>query len=124
MPQVGTQVVPPGQVLLDLLTSSSHVLANPECTNLQKEFRKIYFIFLEGCKFPFSVIINRHEGRHSERSAANNKLYVPKEPRINCTGFSYLGPKLYNMLTAEIKNARSMDDFKTKLMEWIWKNIH
>ena len=33
----------------------------------------------------------RHEGRHSERSAANNELYVPKEPRIQCTGFSYLG---------------------------------
>ena len=66
----------------------------------------------------------RHEGRHSERSAANNELYVPKEPRIQCTGFSYLGPKLYNMLTAEIKNAKSMDDFKSKLMEWIWKNIH
>ena len=27
----------------------------------------------------------RHEGRISERSAANNKLYVPKEPRIQCT---------------------------------------
>ena len=66
----------------------------------------------------------RHEGRHSERSAANNELYVPKEPRIQCTGFSYLGPKLYNVLTAKVKNAKSMDDFKSKLMEWIWKNIH
>ena len=65
-----------------------------------------------------------HEGRHSQRSAANNELYVPKEPRIQSTGFSYLGPKLYNMLTADIKNAKSIDDFKTKLMEWIWKNIH
>ena len=58
----------------------------------------------------------RHEGRHSERSEANNELYVPKEPRIQCTGFSYLGPKLYNMLTTDIKNAKSIDDFKTKLM--------
>ena len=66
----------------------------------------------------------RHEGRHSERSAANNELYVPKEPRINCTGFSYLGPKLYNMLTTDIKSAKSIEDFKNKLMGWIWKNIH
>ena len=32
--------------------------------------------------------------------------------------------KLYNILTTDIKNAKSIDDFKTKLMEWIWKNIH
>ena len=66
----------------------------------------------------------KHEGRHSERSVANNELYVPKEPRINCTGFSYLGPKLYNMLTTDIKSAKSIEDFKNKLMGWIWKNIH
>ena len=66
----------------------------------------------------------RHEGRHSDRSAANNELYVPKKARINCTGFSYLGPKLYNMLTTDIKSAKSIEDFKNKLMGWIWKNIH
>ena len=66
----------------------------------------------------------RHEGRHSERSAANNELYVPKEPRIQCTGFSYLGSKLYNMITADIKNAKTIDHLKTKLLGWIWKNIH
>ena len=32
--------------------------------------------------------------------------------------------KLYNILTTDIKNAKSIDDFKTKLMGWIWKNIH
>ena len=32
--------------------------------------------------------LSRHEGKHSERSAANNELYVPKKPRIECTGFS------------------------------------
>ena len=66
----------------------------------------------------------RHEGRHSDRSAANNELYVPKKARINCTGFSYLGPKLYNMLTTDVKSAKSIEDFKNKLMGWIWKNIH
>ena len=42
----------------------------------------------------------------------------------SCTGFSYLGPKLYNMLTTDIKNVKSIDDFKTKLKGWIWNNIH
>ena len=68
--------------------------------------------------------LSRHEGKHSERNNANNELYVPKKPLVKCTGFSYLGPKLYNMLTTEVKSAKSIDDFKTKLMGWIWKNIH
>ena len=68
--------------------------------------------------------LSRHDGKHSERNNANNELYVPKKPLVKCTGFSYLGPKLYNMLTTEVKNAKSIDDFKNKLMGWIWKNIH
>lgn len=35
-----------------------------------------------------------HEGKHSERSAANNKMDVPEKPRKRFTGFSYIGPKL------------------------------
>ena len=68
--------------------------------------------------------LNIHEGKHSERSAANNELYVPEKPRKKCTGFSYIGPKLYNMIPKNIKEAKTTDDFKTKLKEWIWKNIH
>ena len=41
-----------------------------------------------------------------------------------CTGFSYIGPKLYNMIPKYIKEAKTTDDFKTKLKGWIWKNIH
>jgi hypothetical protein len=65
-----------------------------------------------------------HEGKHSERESAKNELYVPMKPRIKCTGFSYLGPKLYNAIPKEVKEAKSTDDFKTKLKGWIWKNIH
>jgi hypothetical protein len=63
--------------------------------------------------------LNMHEGKHSERSAANNDLYVPENPRKKCIGFSYIGPKLYNMLPKNVK-----DDFKNKLKGWIWENIH
>ena len=41
--------------------------------------------------------LNKHDGKHSERSAANNDLYVPENPQKRCTGFSYIGPKLYNI---------------------------
>ena len=30
-----------------------------------------------------------HEGKHSERSAANNEMYIPEKPLKRCTGFSY-----------------------------------
>ena len=33
-----------------------------------------------------------HKGKHSERSAANNKMYVPGKPLRRCTGLSYIGP--------------------------------
>ena len=61
---------------------------------------------------------------HSERCAANNEFYVPENPRKKCTGSSYIGPKLYNMIPKDIKEAKTTDDFKTKLKGWIWKNIH
>ena len=39
-------------------------------------------------------------------------------------GCQYIGPKLYNMIPKDIKEAKTTDDFKTQLKEWIWKNIH
>ena len=65
----------------------------------------------------FQKKLNMHkEKKHSERSAANNELYVPQKTKLNVhTGFSYLGPKLYNVIPKNIKNAKSTDDFKTKL---------
>ena len=62
--------------------------------------------------------------KHSERSEAKIEMYVPENPRKRCTGFSYFGPKLYNMIPKDIKEAKTTDDFKTQLKGWIWKNIH
>ena len=66
----------------------------------------------------------KHEGKHSERSTAKNELYVPEKPRKRCTGFSHIGPKLYNMIPENIKEEKTTDNFKIKLKEWIWENIH
>ena len=66
----------------------------------------------------------KHEGKHSERSAANNDLYVPEKPLKRCTGFSYIGPKLYNMIPKRIKEAKTADEFKDRLKGWIWEDIH
>ena len=32
-----------------------------------------------------------------------------------CRGFFYIGPKLYNIIPKNIKEAKTTDDFKTKL---------
>ena len=63
--------------------------------------------------------LNMHERKQSERNTAKDKLYVPKKLRIKCTGFSYLGPKLYNVIPKDIKEAKTTDDFKTQLKGWI-----
>ena len=65
-----------------------------------------------------------HEKKHSKRSEAKIEMYVPENPQKRCTGFSYFGPKLYNMIPKDIKEAKTTDDFKTQLKGWIWKNIH
>ena len=46
-----------------LITSSSHVFMNPECTNF---FHKILY-FVNGYKVSFSVIINRYIGIFPKR---------------------------------------------------------
>ena len=52
-----------------------------------------------------------------------NYMYQ-KTPEKQCTGFSYIGPKLYNVIPKDIKEAKTADDFKDQLKGWIWKNIH
>ena len=68
--------------------------------------------------------LKMHKGKHSERCAAINALFVPENPRKKCKDFSYFGPKLYNMVPKYIKEAKTTDDFKIKLKEWIWEKIH
>ena len=68
--------------------------------------------------------LKTHEGKHSERCAAKNDLFVPEKPRLKCIGFSYIGPKLFNMLPKNVKDAKTTDEFKTKLKKWIWDDIH
>ena len=68
--------------------------------------------------------LKTHEGKHSERCAAKNDLFVPEKPRLKCIGFSYIGPKLFNMLPKNVKDAKTTDDFKNKLKKWIWDDIH
>ena len=40
--------------------------------------------------------LKMHKGKHSERCAAINDLFVPENPRKKCTDFSYFGPNVIN----------------------------
>ena len=47
----------------------------------------------------------------------NLKFYVlPEKPLKLCTGFSYIGPKLHNIIAKYIKEAKTTDDLK---LGWI-----
>ena len=44
--------------------------------------------------------------------------------RAYSIGFSYIGPKLFNMVPKNVKDAKTTDDFKNKQKKWTWENIH
>ena len=63
------------------------------------------------------------ENKYSLRSKSNKILKVPEKPMTKCTGFSYCGSKLYNMLPSDIKESVNMNTFKSLTKKWIWKYI-
>ena len=73
-------------------------------------------------------IINRTTSEQLQKKLRKTLGKKCSKQQIICTkktpGFFYLVPKLYNMLTTDIKHVKTRDYFKTKLMGWIWKNIH
>ena len=65
----------------------------------------------------------KHKDHHSKRSTAKNDLKVPERTKKNCTGFSYNGAKLFNMLPSIVKESENQANFKIMVKDWIWKNI-
>ena len=60
---------------------------------------------------------------YSLRRKDNLELRVPERARVNCTGFTYHGAKLFNLLPIEIRNCTDQDTFKTMVKSWIWDTI-
>ena len=65
----------------------------------------------------------KHQDQHSQRKTAKNDLRVPERMNKNCTGFSYRGAKIFNMLPTNIKEIENPKNFKIMIKDWIWKNI-
>ena len=65
----------------------------------------------------------KNEKKYILRSDTRNDTKVPKKPGNKCKGFSYFGSKLLNLLPCDIKETKNSNNFKSKIKEWIWKNI-
>ena len=57
------------------------------------------------------------------RSQTEEKVKVPKKPAIKCTGFSYMGPKVWNHLPMEVRILKTDEAFKEAVKNWIWETI-
>ena len=66
---------------------------------------------------------NNLENRYLLRSGTTKDLIIPEKPVKNCTGFTYIGAKLFNKLPCNIKETSNPCTFKSLIKTWIWKNI-
>ena len=62
-------------------------------------------------------------GRYELRSLEDGKVKVPEKMKKSCTGFSYIGPKMWNHLPDHIRKTTIRGVFKDKMIDWIWENI-
>ena len=60
---------------------------------------------------------------YSLRRKDNVNLRVPDRVRVNCTGFTYHGAKLFNFLPNEIRNCTNQDTFKSRVKKWLWDHV-
>ena len=67
--------------------------------------------------------VHKNGEPYSLRRKDNLELRVPERARVDCTGFTYHGAKLFNLLPIEIRNCTDQDTFKTMVKSWIWDTI-
>ena len=63
------------------------------------------------------------EKKYALRSSTNKNIKVPEKPKLKCMGFTYNGAKLFNMLPAQMREAKEPNTFKIMMKNWIWANI-
>ena len=66
---------------------------------------------------------NESENKYTLRSTDKRFLKVTNKPVSKCAGFSFYGPKLFNLVPSNIRNTFNSATFKTLIKEWIWSNI-
>ena len=66
---------------------------------------------------------NQNQNEYTLRSRTTNDLIIPEKPTTKCSGFSYNGAKLFNMLPENIRKTSSPNTFKEFIKTWIWQYI-
>ena len=66
---------------------------------------------------------HKHGNNYTLRRNENMNQRIPQRGRVDCTGFSYHGAKLFNILPSETRNCENPDRFKDMVKSWIWENI-
>ena len=61
--------------------------------------------------------------RYELRCNDDGQVRVPDKMKKSCTGFGYIGPKLWNYLPGHIRKTTIRDIFKEKMKDWIWEFI-
>ena len=61
--------------------------------------------------------------RYELRCNDDGQVRVPDKMKKSCTGFGYIGPKMWNYLPGHIRKTTIRDIFKEKMKDWIWEFI-
>ena len=63
------------------------------------------------------------QSKYNLRSEVRCDLRVPRKPRRNCEGFSYTGPRVWNILPTEIRNLKRSETFKREVKKFIRSEV-
>ena len=61
--------------------------------------------------------------RYQLRCLEDGQVRVPDKMKKSCTGFGYIGPKMWNHLPSHIRKTTIREIFKDKMKDWIWEFI-
>ena len=65
----------------------------------------------------------KEKKRYELRCNDDGQVRVPDKMIKSCTGFGYIGPKMWNYLPGHIRKTTIRDIFKEKMKDWIWEFI-
>ena len=69
------------------------------------------------------IFMPEKQKAYTLRSQTEEKVKVLSKPAMKCTGFSYLGPKVWNHLPMEVRMLKTDEAFKEAVKDWIWETI-
>ena len=63
------------------------------------------------------------EGSYRFRSESRGDLIIPKRPSRGCSGFSYIGPKLWNKMSKGLRETYDPGPFRRQLKHTVCKKL-